>query len=169
MVTCLEQLQRWLREQHIPFSIQHHRQAFTLPEVAVEVHEPAEHVAKVVIAQVDDRLVMLVVPTPEHVDFKRVAKLLHAQSAVAAQEDEFQSRFPDCESGAMPPFGNRYDMPTYIDEALTRTSTLVFQAGTHRDTLKLATEDYLRLAKPVRASLVRVHTGIPSTAHFTRA
>jgi Ala-tRNA(Pro) deacylase len=168
MVTCLEQLQRWLRGEHISFTIQHHRQAFTLQEVASEVHESAEHVAKVVIAQVDDRLLMLVVPTPERVDFKRVAKLLHAQSAVAAQEDQFQSRFPDCEPGAMPPFGNRYDMPTYIDEALTRTSKLVFQAGTHRDTLKLATEDNLRLAKPNTASLVRAHLGV-QPARLVRA
>ncbi len=155
MITCLERLQRRFRGQHTSFSVQHHRQAVSLPEVAVEVHERADHVAKVVIAQVDDRLVMLVVPTPEQVDFKRVARLLDAQSAVAAHENEFKSRFPDCEPGAMPPFGNLYHMPTYIDEALTRTSKLVFQAGTHRDTLKLATEDYLRLAKPITASLIR--------------
>lgn len=158
MTTCLDRLQRWLRERHVAYSIQHHRQAYTVPEVAMEVHEQGEHVAKVVIAQVDGRLVMLVVPALEQVDFKRAAQLLQAHTARAAHENEFESRFPDCELGAMPPFGNLYAMPTYVDEALTQTSKLVFQAGTHRDTLKLATEDYLRLAEPITGNLTRQHS-----------
>ncbi len=157
MTPCLDRLQHWLREQHVPFTVQHHREAMTMQEVATEVHEAGGHVAKVVIAQADGRLVMLVVPTPEHVDFGRVAKLLKAHSASAASEDEFKDRFADCEVGAMPPFGSFYNMPTYLDEALTRTSKLVFQAGTHRETLKLATEDYVRLAQPIVASLTRKH------------
>jgi Ala-tRNA(Pro) deacylase len=157
MTACLDRLQHWLREQHVAFTVQHHREALTMQEVALEVHEAGAHVAKVVIGQADGQLVMLVVPTPEHVDFMRVAKLLNAHSASAADENEFKSRFPDCEVGAMPPFGVLYNMPTYLDEALARTSKLVFQAGTHRETLKLATEDFVRLAKPIIGRLIVEH------------
>ncbi len=157
MTDCLDRLQSWLRTEHVAYTVQHHRTALTMQEVAQEVREAGGHVAKVVIAQADGQMVMLVVPTPEHVDFGRVAKLLKAHSASAAGEDEFEDRFPDCEVGAMPPFGHLYNMPTYVDEALTRTGKLVFQAGTHRETLKLATEDYLRLAKPIVANLTVRH------------
>jgi len=156
MISCLDRLQDWLREQHVPYQVQYHRPAYTIAEVAAEVPEPPQQVAKVVIASVDDRLVMLVVPASEHVDFAKVARLLEAQSVAAAREDEFEARFPDCELGSMPPFGVHYDMPTYIDETLTRTREIVFQAGTHRHTLKLATDDYLRLAQPHPADLTKV-------------
>jgi Ala-tRNA(Pro) deacylase len=153
METCLDRVQRWLREQHAPYEVQHHRQAFTLSEVAAAVREKPDHVAKVVIAQAGGKLVMLVVPTSKRVDFKRVARLLDVPSATAAEEKDFEGRFPDCEPGAMPPFGHLYDLPLYVDEVLTRTSKLVFQAGTHRHTLKMATSDYLRLAQPITAQL----------------
>jgi Ala-tRNA(Pro) deacylase len=155
MTTCLDRLQHWLRKQHVAYSIQHHRQAYSVLEVAQEVHERADHVAEVIAAQVDGRLVMLVVPEPAQVDFKHVAKLLAANKARAANESECASRFPDCEPGALPPFGSLYNLPTYVDEALTHTRKLVFLAGTHRDTLKLATEDYLRLAQPIIGRLTR--------------
>lgn len=158
MTTALEQLQHWLREQHIPYSTQHHRPVFTAQEVAAEVHEKGEHVAKVVIAKTGGQMVMVVVPASEQVDFERVAELLHMPSAQAAQEKEFQDHFSDCEPGAMPPFGEMYDLPTYLDESLARTRTLVFQAGTHRDTIKLPTADYLRLAKPITAKVARPHS-----------
>lgn len=164
MTACLERLQHWLREQHVAFSVQHHREALTMQEVAMEVHESGEHVAKVVIGQADGQMVMLVVPTPEHVDFGRVAELLKAHSASPAGENEFKSLFSDCEVGAMPPFGSFYNMPTYLDEALARTSKLVFQAGTHRETLKLATEDYLRLAKPIIGKLTVAHEQVAAAA-----
>jgi Ala-tRNA(Pro) deacylase len=162
MTACLDRLQDWLREQHVPFTVQHHREALTMQEVAMEVHEAGAHVAKVVIAQADGRLVMLVIPTPEHVDFKRVAKLLGAHAVSAAGENEFKDRFPDCEVGAMPPFGNLYGMPTYLDTALTQATRLVFQAGTHRETFKLLTADYLRLAQPVLGNLTHQYGLMPA-------
>jgi Ala-tRNA(Pro) deacylase len=155
MLTCLERLQRLLREQHMAYSIQHHRETFTMQQVAAELHAKGDHVAKVVIAKADGQLVMLVVPAPEHVDFERVAAVLRVDAARAAHENEFTGRFPDCDPGAMPPFGHLYDMPTYVDETLTRTNKLIFQAGTHRDTITLATADYLRLAQPSTANVIQ--------------
>ena len=154
-MTCLERLQRWLREEHAGFSVQHHRQAFTLPDVAAELPEKAGNVAKVVAAKADGQVVMLVVPAPAEIDFKRVARLLKARTAKAAAAEDLKGRFPDCEAGAMPPFGCLYEIPTYMDEALVQTSRLVFWAGTLHDTLRLSTDDFLRLAKPITGALIK--------------
>jgi Ala-tRNA(Pro) deacylase len=153
MITCLERLQNWLHDEHVPHAVQQHREVFTADEVATEVHEKGDHVAKVVMAKIDGQLAMLVVPTTEQVDVERAAQFLKARQVTIAHEADFEGRFADCELGAMPPFGQLYDLPLYIDEALTRTSKLVFQAGSHRTTLKLATEDYLRLAHPIVSHL----------------
>jgi Ala-tRNA(Pro) deacylase len=154
VTTCLERLQQWLREQHIPYEVQLHRPVIASADMAAELHESAEHVAKVVIAQTAEQFVMLVVPASEQVDFKRVTRLLKVH-AEAARERDFKTRFPDCEPGAMPPFGEFYGMPLYVDEALTHTTKLAFQAGTHRHALKLNTSDYMRLAQPKIVPLTR--------------
>ncbi len=146
--SCLERLKFYLHENQVPFEVQHHREVFTAQAVAAEVHEKGAHVAKVVIAWVDGRLIMLVLPAPAHVDFERIEKMLHAQYARAAREEEFKHLFKDCDVGAMPPFGHIYSLPVYLDRTLTQVGDIVFQAGTHRDTLRLATADYLRLASP---------------------
>jgi Ala-tRNA(Pro) deacylase len=148
MAACLERLKYYLHENQVPFEVQHHRDAFTAQDVAAALHEKGAHVSKVVIAWVDGKIIMLVVPAPEHVDFERVEKLLHAQYARAAREEEFKHLFKDCDVGAMPPFGHLYSLPVYVDQTLTQTAEMVFQAGTHRDTVKMATADYLRLASP---------------------
>jgi Ala-tRNA(Pro) deacylase len=154
MLTCLERLQLLLRERGVEFVLQHHREVFTMQAVAAELHEKGAHVAKVVIAWADGKLVMLVLPTPAHVDFERVRELLNAEVARAAHEPEFKPRFTDCDVGAMPPFGNLYQMPTYLDGSLNRAGEIVIQAGTHRDTIKLATADYVRLAAPIIADFI---------------
>ncbi|MBL8057911.1 MAG: YbaK/EbsC family protein [Anaerolineales bacterium] len=148
MAACMERLKFYLHENHVSFEIQHHPEAFTAQDVAATLHEAGGHVAKVVMAWVDGRIVMLVLPAPEHVDFERVEHLLHVQYARAAREEEFKHLFKDCDVGAMPPFGHMYGVPVYVDQSLTLPEHLVFQAGSHRDTIKIATSDYLRLATP---------------------
>jgi Ala-tRNA(Pro) deacylase len=151
MPTCLDRFQTLLREQGVPFTAQHHREVFTMQSVAAELHEKGAHVAKVVIAWADGKLVMLVLPASRYVDFERVTTLLPANYVRAAREEEFKFRFPDCDPGAMPPFGNLYQMPTYLETSLNHQPEMVFQAGSHRDTLKIATADYVRLAAPIVA------------------
>lgn len=159
MAACLERLKFYLHENHVPFEVQHHPEAFTAQDVAASLHEAGAHVAKVVMGWVDGRIVMLVLPAPEHVDFERVEHLLHAQYARAAREEEFKHLFKDCEVGAMPPFGHLYGVPVYLDHALTLPAQIIFQAGSHRDTIKLATSDYLRLASPTVVSFsLHAHT-----------
>ncbi len=155
MTTCLEHLKRFLHDNGVPFEVQHHRQVFTAQAMAAELHERGAHVAKVVLARADGRIVMLVLPAPARVDFERARQALGADHVRQAREDEFKSLFPDCEVGAMPPFGNWYGVPVYLDRSLTLMPVIVFQAGSHQATLTIALADYLRLARPSLASFIQ--------------
>ncbi len=148
MQACLERLKQYLSDHGVVFETQHHATAYTAQEVAAALGEKGHHVAKVFIADVDGTLVMFVLPAALHVDLRRVKEYLGAQEVRRAHEDQFRSAFPDCEVGAMPPFGNLYKMQTYVERSLADQPYIVFQAGSHGDTIKLATADYLRIASP---------------------
>ena len=156
---CKERLETYLREQGVSYQTQHHAEAFTAQEIAALEHVPGRILAKVVMVVADGKLAMLVVPAPDHVDLVKAAEALGAKEARLAEEGEFASAFPDCEVGAMPPFGNLYDVPVYVDEALTQEPAIVFNAGTHTDTMSLAYQDFARLVRPEVVDLA-VRTGV---------
>ncbi len=145
---CKERMESYLRENLVPYQVQHHATAFTAQEVAAVEHVPGKLVAKVVMAFADDRLVMLVLPATHRVDVARAAQAAGARQLRLAKEDEFKAAFPDCEVGAEPPFGNLYNIPVYVDEALTEDPYIVFRAGTHTDTMSLRYADFARLVAP---------------------
>jgi Ala-tRNA(Pro) deacylase len=149
MDTCLERLEHYFTENRVYYEVQEHRTAYTIQEVAAALHEKGQHVAKVFIAWADERPLMLVLPAPTRVDLERVKSLLHTPHVRRAREVEFAGIFGDCDVGAMPPFGNLYDVPVYLDRTLADQPYLVFQAGSHRYTMKIAMSDYWRLVKPV--------------------
>lgn len=146
-----ERLEAYLREQGVTFHSTTHPQVFTAQEVAAVEHVPGRRFAKVVIAKADDRLVMLVLPAPARVDISRVKQILGAQDVRLANESEFAEAFPDCEVGAMPPFGHFYQVPVLVDRSLADAGEIVFRACTHRDTIRMAFDDYMRLAQPILA------------------
>jgi Ala-tRNA(Pro) deacylase len=157
MITCLDRLQHWLREQHVGYSIRHHYQALAWENMAAELHENSAHIARTVIAQADGRRVLLVIPVTEQVDFQRVARLLQAQSVVPAREGDFEAGLLDCELDALPPFGSLFHLPTYLDKGLARMNQIVFLAGTHRATIRVATDEYVRAAQPIIGQLTGPH------------
>ena len=152
-MTCRQRLEKMLDDVGIAHKLVKHRLAFTAQEVADAERISGYDVAKVVMAMVDDKLVMLVLAAPNRVDFIRLKHLLGAQSVRLADEREFGHVFPDCEVGAMPPFGHLYQVPVYVDRGLTADPEIVFNAGTHRETLTVAYKDYERVAKPVVVDL----------------
>jgi len=145
---CKERLIQYFRENGVPFQSMTHPQAFTAQEVAAAQHVPGKQVAKVVMAKAGDRMVMLVLPASYRVNFRLLADLLKVHEVRLASEEEFTTMFPDCLAGAMPPFGNLYNIPVYVDISLTEDPEIVFQAGTHVDTMKIRYADYARLVKP---------------------
>ena len=148
---CKERLESYLREDQVPFEAHHHPSAFTAQEVAASEHTPGKMVVKVVMVLADGELAMLAMPAPYQADLDRVAEVLGATEVRLANEEEFAPAFPDCEVGAMPPFGNLYGLPVYVDEALAEDETIVVQAGTHTDTIRLRYADFERLVRPTVA------------------
>lgn len=143
-----EKLEAYLREHKVAFEVQHHPVAYTAQAVAQSEHVPGKMVCKVVMAVADGKMVMLALPAPLRVDLAKTASALGAKEVRLAHEDEFAALFPDCEVGAMPPFGNLYNTPVYVDQALAEDERIVFQACTHTDTISMAYADYARLASP---------------------
>ena len=153
---CRERLEQYLRENGVGFEVKTHNQAFTMQEVAAALHVPGRQVAKVVLVQADEKMIMLVLPAPYRLDFARARKLLGVKEVSLAAEDKFTGLFPDCATGAMPPFGNLYNVPIYVDKSLAEEATMVFRIGTHRETMKLAYADFARLAQPTVGEFARV-------------
>jgi Ala-tRNA(Pro) deacylase len=91
---------------------------------------------------------MVVLPAPRRVDMSAIRAVLNQPQARLATEAEFNSLFPDSETGAMPPFGNLYGLPVYLDDELERCHDIVFNAGTHRETIRMRCGDFRRLVSP---------------------
>lgn len=142
-----ERLESFLRKNGVAFEIQEHPTAYTAQKIAASEHVSGRMFAKVVMANAEGDLVMLVLPAASVVDVSKVSAALGRQARLAT-EGEFASAFPDCEPGAMSPFGNLYGVPVYVDEALGRNERIVFQAGTHKVTMSAAYADLERLVRP---------------------
>lgn len=151
-MTYRERLETYLRENDVVFQEQQHPTAFTAQDVAASEHLPGKLMAKVVMAIADGRMIMLVLPAPERVNIEEVGRIIGATEVRLAHEDEFAYIFPGCQVGAMPPFGNLYGIPVYVDKQLTEDDTIYFQAGSHTYTLSVKYDDYVRLVWPTVAS-----------------
>jgi Ala-tRNA(Pro) deacylase len=150
---CKERLEGYFREHGVSFEFQQHRPAYTAQRVAASEHVPGRMFAKVVMADAGGELVMLVLPASAVVDVEKAATVVSGGPVRMASEQAFASRFPDCEPGAMPPFGNLYGVPVYVDRALGTNERIVFQAGTHSGTMSIAYADFDRLVHPTVGEL----------------
>lgn len=156
-MSCMARLEDYLGEHQVHYTVQRHPPAFTAQEVAACEHLPSMMMAKVVVAVADDAPVMLVLPAAYRVDMARLCDALGARSVRLADERTLAITFPDCDVGAMPPFGNLYGMPVYVAAQLTGEARIVFQAGTHTHTMEVAYADFARLVRPTVADFAR-HT-----------
>jgi len=136
-------------------SIQHSR-AYTAQEVAESAHVPGHELAKTVMVKLDGTLAMAVVPAVFNVDIELLRGAAGAGTATLASEDEFKTRFPDCQPGAMPPFGNLYGMRVYADEGLSDEEMIAFNAGSHVEIIRMTYSDFERLVEPKLARIADV-------------
>ena len=125
-----------------------HSLAFTAVDIAKSAHIPSKEMAKTVIIKNDDKLAMAVVPANYKVKLNILQQALDSDKIELASEQEFTSRFPDCEVGAMPPFGNLYDMDVYVAESLTEDDKITFNAGSHSEVIQMDYKDYENIVKP---------------------
>ena len=144
----LKKLTEFLDSHAIRYTVLRHSQAFTAQEIATAAHIPGKELAKTVIVKVDGRMMMAVVPASDMVDFKSLKKVLGATRVELAGEDEFRSAFGECEIGAMPPFGNLYNIDVLVADDLAEDTEIAFNAGTHRELIKMAYNDFEQLVQP---------------------
>ncbi len=144
-------LKQLLDREKVNYASIPHSLGYTAQGIAALTHISGKEIAKTVIVKLDDGLAMAVLPASRTVDVGLLKKASGATEVRLASEAEFKARFPDCETGAMPPFGNLYDMPVYVDESLTVDKEIAFNAGSHTELIRLAYDDFARLAKPAVA------------------
>lgn len=146
-------LKKFLDEEDVKYVTIRHSPAFTAQEIAASAHVPGQELAKTVIVSLDGELAMVVLPATDQVDLERLQNVSGSDRVELASEGEFEDRFPDCETGAMPPFGNLYDMDVYVAEHLAEDDEIAFNAGTHTELIRMSFDDFRRLVAPTVARL----------------
>lgn len=145
-----DRLERYLAQERALYETLPHREAFTARQVAAESHVPERQLAKVLALEEEGNGYLLVVlPAGCRLDLNALRHAAGRHRLSLVQEDEMERLFPDCEPGAMPPFGLLYGMPVYLDACLSQAPAIVFQAGNHHEVVRMAYPDYARLAKPL--------------------
>ena len=144
----VKKLKDFLDSNNIKYVVISHSTAYTAQEVAASSHIPGKEMAKTVMVKIDDKMAMAVLPAAFKVDFDLLKETIGAGNIELADEYEFKDMFPECEVGAMPPFGNLYGMDVYMAESLVEEEEIAFNAGSHTELIKLAYKDFERLVKP---------------------
>ncbi|MEE9201117.1 MAG: YbaK/EbsC family protein [Candidatus Brocadiales bacterium] len=147
-MSMARKLKEYLDGNKVPYNVSMHQEVYTAQEVAAAVHVKGKELVKVVIIKTKDKYVMAVLPADHKVDVERMRTLLNDAEARLATEGEFKSLFQDCDVGAMPPFGNLYDVGVYVDKSLAEDEDIVFQAGSHVETIRMKYADFERLVGP---------------------
>lgn len=148
-------LQEYLDEQQIKYQVLTHSPAYTAQEVAALQHVPGKQMAKVVIVKKDNGTpLMLVLPAAYEVDFRRLRQVV-GEHVELEQEEQFRALFPGCEVGAEPPFGNLFNLDTLVDASLAEDEEIVFNGGSHWQTIRMRYDDYQRLTHPRVAQFAR--------------
>ncbi len=147
-MTIPSKLKELLDSQKVPYELLSHGEAYTSPEIAHLLHVPGKELAKVIMVRVGERFVMTVLPSTWKIDLGRLQEIFREGQVQIATEEEFKGLFPDCEIGAMPPFGNLYGLGVYVERSLTEDEEIVFQAGTHHDAIKMRYSDFAALVNP---------------------
>lgn len=152
----VKKLKEFLDKNKIRYVSIKHSPAFTAQEIAESAHIPGKNLAKTVMVKIDDKFAMAVLPAKYLIDIDLLKAAAGTDNVELAGEKEFRDMFPDCDPGAMPPFGNLYDMPVYAADTLTKDEEIAFNAGSHTELIKLRYEDFERLVKPkiVRFALI---------------
>jgi Ala-tRNA(Pro) deacylase len=144
----LSKVKAFLDTHQVKYVVISHSKAYTAQGIAAVAHIRGKELAKTVILKLDGDLAMAVLPASYQVDLDALRRRTGVREAELATESEFKRHFADCETGAMPPFGNLYGIPVYVDESLTEDREIAFNAGSHYELIKMAFADFERLVKP---------------------
>ena len=144
----LSKVREFLDLNEVEYVVISHSKAYTAQGIAAISHIPGKELAKTVIVKLDGALAMAVLPASYQVDLLALKHAVGVRDAELATEREFKQAFLDCQTGAMPPFGNLYGIPVYVDETLAEDREIAFNAGSHYELIKMAYSDFERLVQP---------------------
>ena len=148
MAIC-KRLKEFLDKNNIQYNTFKHRVAYTAQKIAATAHISGDLVAKSVMIRADDQIIMCVCPATYRINLDVLKKELKLKKVSLVSEKEFSRLFPDCEPGAMPPFGNLYDIPVYVAESLTADDDIVFNAGNHSELVQMSYNDFEKFVNPI--------------------
>ncbi|MGB8319999.1 MAG: YbaK/EbsC family protein [Ignavibacteriaceae bacterium] len=144
----LQKLKEFLDKENVKYVSIKHSSAFTAQEIAAIAHVPGKELAKTVMVKINGKMAMAVLPASYKIDISLLKEITGAGDVRLADETEFKDKFPDCEVGAMPPFGNLYNMDVYAAQSLEDDEEIVFNACTHTELIKLSFKDFKKLVNP---------------------
>jgi Ala-tRNA(Pro) deacylase len=148
----LKKLIEFLDDNHVRYVNLTHSAAFTAQDVAQSAHISGKEMAKTVIVWMDGAMGMVVLPASSMIDFNKLKELSGAKNIELASETEFKDRFSECEVGAMPPFGIMFNIRVFVDKTLSEDQEIAFNAGSHKELIRMRYADYEALVKPVIGS-----------------
>lgn len=152
-MNVFDRLTRYLKENNTAYELLFHNEVYTSQELAEVLHTPGKSVAKVVIIRADNRSLMIVLAASTVIDLPKLRSFLNANELSIVPEADFPALFPGAEIGAMPPFGNLYSMPVFVDEELALDREITFNAGTHYEAIRMRYSDFARLVHPTVLSI----------------
>jgi Ala-tRNA(Pro) deacylase len=141
-------LREFLDANKVKYTLLTHSTAYTAQEIASLAHIRGQELAKTVIVKLDGRMAIALLPASKQVDLPLLQAAAGARTVALATEAEFRDLFPGCETGAMPPFGNLYGLPVYVDAGLTADKVIAFNSGSHKELVQLSYQDFARLVQP---------------------
>lgn len=144
----VKKLKEFLDSHKVKYLSMTHSPAFTSQEIAAAAHVSGRQLAKTVIVKLDGRLAMVVLPANDQINFAKLREVTGTSTIDLASESDFKDKFAGCEVGAMPPFGNLYDMPVFVSSQLSQQDHILFNAGSHSELMQVAFGDFERLVKP---------------------
>jgi len=143
----------FLKEKQVDFDVIPHRRVFDAQRLAGEIHQSGHDVAKTVLlrARNDDstNCFVAVLPASRNVDLDRARETLKVDKLELATEIEMKELCPDCEMGALPPFGSQYGMPTVVDSSLSDEEEIVFEGNTHEEAIRMNFADFNEIEHPI--------------------
>ncbi len=160
----VRRLKEFLDSKNVKYVTMSHSLAFTAQEIAAAAHIPGNELAKTVMVKLDGRMAMAVLPASHRVDLDLLKHSAGVDQADLASERDFKNLFPECEVGAMPPFGNLYDMDVFVSSSLADDDLIAFNAGSHTELMQLAYRDFVGLVEPQVVTLTRVDERPPGGA-----
>ena len=143
-----QRIRDYLDSQNVPYETLHHSQAFTAQEVAHSLHVSGKKCVKAVVAEGDNKTVIVVMPASHRLNLQELKAALKVNQLEMLVESELVGLFPDCDLGAVPPFGNLYGIDVWVDRAVASTEKILFCAGTHEDCIRMRYSDFAKLARP---------------------